>query len=388
MGFDGILIALHFGSNIGYAIAPLERTFYEMAMVLVDNDESRVHFSYQNLEKGRPASLPYDFNNIITLSFNSANTEALVSAGQYIRQKNIKVAFGFDMSISLPIFQVMRKAGVNKIISYYGTPLSSINSGIKLLIKRLEVKLRSNKPDHYIFESKAMQQAAIYGRGINEQDTSVVNLGVDIKKFTLNSSWQEYAYKAFGIPMDRKILFYSGHMETRKGVDTIIEAVTYLTNELGRNDFHMLLLGNKNGDEKRFQPVYEGTVAQNHITFGGYRNDLNKLMASCYLGIIASNGWDSFPRSAIEMGASGLPLIVSNFQGLIETISDGETGKSFAVNDHVDLANKIVEFLDNEELRDRFSVLARNRALKEFTLETQLNNLVNVVQLVIGKEKL
>ena len=378
-----ILISLHTPSNIGYAIAPLEKTFYEMALRLTENNSDRVHFSYQNLDNGMPESLPAEFENVIAMRTKNPTEEELSFVKEYISKNNIKVVFGFDLPVGLPIYRVMRQAGVKHIISYYGAPLSSINSGIKLLLKRIQVTL-SNKPDHFILESEAMRKTAVYGRGIRARNTSVVNLGVDTEKFQPYDSLKGYAYEVFGIPSDRKILLYSGHMEKRKGVDTIIDAVTYLANERHRNNFHMLLLGNKNGDEERFYSVFQGTPAEKHITFGGYRNDLNKIMASCYIGIIASNGWDSFPRSSIEMGASGLPLIVANFQGLIETIDDGATGKSFRVNDHIDLVDKIVTFLDDEDLRNRFSISARNRALKDFTLEVQLNNLLRVVSPVIA----
>ncbi|MDH5325922.1 MAG: glycosyltransferase family 4 protein [Gammaproteobacteria bacterium] len=382
MNSGGILIALHFGSNIGYAIAPLEKTFYLMALELT-GDASRIHFSYQNLDKGMPESLPQGFSNVITLKTRNASTEDLEFIKKYITEHDIKWVFGFDLPVSLPVYKPMRDAGVERIVSYYGAPLSSINRGMKLLLKRIEVGLRPHKPDHFILESIAMQNTAVFGRGIRAADTSVVNLGVDTDKYKPDNDLADYAYSEFSIPRDQKILFYSGHMQERKGVDVIIKAITHLVNTKKRSDVHMLLLGNKNDEEKRFYPIFENTPAQQHITFGGYRSDLHKLMASCYLGVIASNGWDSFPRSAIEMGASGLPLLVSNFQGLTETIVEGKTGYTFRTSDHVDLADKIIDLLDNNNVRDQFSQNARERAERQFTLDVQLNNLVEVMRKVI-----
>ena len=378
-----ILVSIHFPSNVGYAIAPLEKTFYKMARQLT-SDEANIHYSYTSLEDGAPKSLPSGFTNVITFDHYAKDKTEKNAISNYIKKNNIDVVFGFDLPVSRPSYYGLRKAGVRKIISYYGSPMSSINHGFRLLLKRLEVKTHIFRPDHFIFESEAMRKTAVYGRGIPLGETSVIHLGVDVDKYNPRVGDSFYAHKIFGIPNDRKIIFYSGHMEERKGVHVIVRAAVELINKRKRTDVHFLILGNKSGEEKKFLPLYEGTGAASYITFGGYRNDLEKIMPTCYLGTIASNGWDSFPRSALEMAACGLPLIVSNFQGLVETIEQGDTGVLFKTGDHIDLAMKIEQLLDDEEKHCDMSRAARERIEKRFTLDCQLKQLVETVQEIIA----
>lgn len=378
----GILIIMHFGTNTGYAIAPLERTFFLMAKELV-GDENKIHFSYQNLNLGMSESLPFTFKNVVTLQTRNPCREQLNWISDYIRERNIKMVFGFDLPVVSPIYRVLRAAGARTIISYYGAPLSDISKNIlKRLMKKVEVLIRINKPNHFVLESKAMQKTATLGRGISERNTSVVHLGIDTSRFKPNEALKDYAYHTFSVPRDRKLVFYAGHMERRKGVHVLVNAVAHLVNDQRRHDLHLLVLGNRTGEENEFFPLFSHTPAAKHITFGGYRNDLDKLMASCYLGVIASNGWDSFPRSAIEMQASGLPLLVSKFQGLVETIVHNETGRLFRTGDHIHLAETINYFLENEDIQMQYSKAARNRAVAEFAQEIQLANLVSVVKRV------
>ena len=131
-----ILITLSTVSNVGYAIAPLEKTFYEMALKLTDNDTDRIHFSYQSLEYGMPEILPAEFKNVFALRTVQPSGEELGYLKEYIIKNNIELVFGFDFPVDLPVYHVMRQAGVKKIISYFGAPLSSINWGVKLLLKR------------------------------------------------------------------------------------------------------------------------------------------------------------------------------------------------------------------------------------------------------------
>ena len=55
-------------------------------------------------------------------------------------------------------------------------------------------------------------------------------------------------------------------------------------------------------------------------------DDLSRIFPCCYAGVIASTGWDSFTVSSLEMASSGLPLVVSNLQGLSESIEADVTG--------------------------------------------------------------
>jgi len=376
-----ILIVMHYGTNIGYAIEPLELTFFHMALKLVNNDSSRVHFSYTNQDKGRPRILPEDFNNVIVFDYkNSLSDCETISA--YIKANNIDTVFGFDLPIRVKAYRMLRSSGVKNIISYYGAPMSSINKQPKLLLKKIEVALTPNKPDHFIFESEAMRQTAVNGRGVREGNTSVVPLGVDVDLYRPSAIASFYAHELFGIPKERKIVFYSGHMQERKGVDVIVKAAVDAVCDQGATDLHFLFLGNKAGEEDVFLPLYQGTKAEGYITFGGYRNDLPEIMQSSAIGTIASTGWDSFPRSAVEMAACGLPLVVSRLQGLVETVEEGVTGYTFSPRDFNELADFFVKLSTDDVLRQSMSARARERIVAGYTIEKQVERLIQVVKRV------
>lgn len=379
----GILVYFHCGSNTGYAIESLEKAFYQMSRNIVSTDD-RIHFGYADLDKGFPRTLPAGFSNVIQFDSSDSSKESLKFIGNYVRDNQIEIAFGFDQPLSRPGYRTMKQAGLKKLISYWGAPMSSINPRWKLFLKQMEVRMKRYKPDHYIFESKAMADTAVYGRGIHPKDVSIVYLGVDIEKYNPDAGTY-YAHDVFGIPRERRIVVYSGHMEERKGVHVIINAAINLIVEHGRNDVHFLLMGNKDGEEKRFEHMYHGTRTEQYVTFGGYRNDINRIFPSCFVGTIASTGWDSFTMSSLEMAASGLPLIVSDLQGLVETVEDKVTGSIFERGNHVDLARKIQALLDDQKLWESMSERSRERILSGFTADIQIKRLTSVLTDVCRK---
>jgi glycosyltransferase involved in cell wall biosynthesis len=379
METKGLLIFFHVGSNTGYAIGRLEEVFLEMGLKLT-GDINNIHFGYTSLDGGHPAFLPDNFKNVIEFNPEDSHGNGFESVYNYIKQNKIEVAFGFDQPVSRPSYSVMRKAGVKLFVSYYGSPISSINHGLKLFIKKMEVKFTRFKPDYFIFESKACADTAIFGRGIPASNISVIPTGVDTDKFAPKMPEESYAHQVFNIPRSRKIIIYSGHMEERKGVHVIVKAAVELICKRKRDDVHFLFLGNKDGDEIIFEPLYSSTETKKYMSFGGYRSDIDRIFPSCFAGVIASTGWDSFPMSSLEMASSGLPIVASRLQGIVEGIDNGKTGYLIEPGDYNDLADKIELLLDDVELQKGMGLAARNWILEKFSKERQIENLTKRVR--------
>jgi glycosyltransferase involved in cell wall biosynthesis len=144
-----------------------------------------------------------------------------------------------------------------------------------------------------------------------------------------------------------------------------------------------LICGNRKGEELVFDKLYKGTEAENFITFAGYRDDISELMPGCYAGVIASTGWDSFPRSSLEMAAAGLPLLVSDLAGINETVEHGVTGLLFKPGDHIDLADKLTYLLSKPDAREQLSNASVKRVHENFTLDIQKHNLRRVIESVV-----
>lgn len=380
----GILVIFHCESDPGFAAASHELTFLEMARRLVGNFDD-IHFAYSDLSRGRSPSLPAELKNVIQFNWASGSKDDFRRIQGYVDDNAIRVVFGFDLPVRNGSYKYLRRGGVQHIISYLGAPMSGKMQGLKLALKKIDVLLARHRPDHFIFQSEGMRETGVQGRGIPREATSLVRTGIDVERFSPSSGKDWYAHEAFGIDKRRKIVFFSGHMEERKGVDVTIKAARHLVEKLDRVDFHLLILGNRNGQERRFLPLFEGSAAENHITFGGYRSDVPSILKSCSLGFIASTGWDSFPMSSIEMAASGMPLIISDLPGLREAVTP-ETGMLYPPGDYRQAASCIALLLDNGELRRGMGRQARQRVVNEFSVDRQIAGLESVVRRVTNSQ--
>lgn len=380
-----ILVYYHNASDSGFASRRHDVTFAMMAREIAGSFDD-VHFAYRNLNAGRPDTLPSEIKNVIEFDPYSSDINNLTNIENYIKKNNIKIAFGFDQPVRLKAYKCMRRGGAQYLISYYGCPMSSINKGLKLIAKRIDVALSLWQPDHYIFQSEGMRKTATHGRGIPLSRTSVVYSGVDTDLFTKSQKESRYyAHDTFNISRDISIVFFSGNMEPRKGIDVIMKCAIELVDRRGRDDVHFLLAGNRWDQEDQYRAITKGSRADTVITFAGYRTDIPALMRSSDIGIIASTTWDSYPMSAVEMAASGIPILVSDIPGLRETIKQG-TGLTFSAGDHIMAADHITYLLDNESLRLEMGDHAREYVLKNQTRQHQADALIDIIRRVANLE--
>jgi len=363
------LWVMQFGSNTGYALSALETLFFEEGLDLASGDPGKVHFAYPEFSKGHPRILPEAFGNLLEFDFRAPTEEATRRLVEYVRRNAIELVLVFDIQPVHRIFAPLRRAGVRTILTYWGAPMSSRAPLWKLLLKRAEVALSRSRLDGLIFESRAMADLAVYGRGVPWRMIDIVPLGVDIEAY--RPSAPGYVQQALGLPPDRKVVVYAGHIDPRKGVHTLVEAAIELIVNRGRRDMTVLLCGNKPGESEPYEAMYAGKGVGDRIIFGGYRSDLPRMYPTCLCGVIPSSGWDSFPRTAVEMAACGIPVVASRLQGLPEAVHDGKTGLLFDTGDAHGLANRIETLLDQPELARALGEAGRRRCEEELNLRVQ-----------------
>jgi glycosyltransferase involved in cell wall biosynthesis len=361
------LFLFHVGSNAGYAIERLESLFLAVGTEIAAGDAGLVHFGYRGLERGRPKTLPGDFRNLLRFELQDASREKVKQLADYVRKHRIRLVVAFDVQPAGPLFGPLHDAGVHAIIAYWGAAISSRMPTWKLLLKRLELAASTSKVDGLIFESHAMAELAIHGRGVSAEMIDVVPLGADTELFKPRVS--DYVYQAFGFPRDRRVIVYAGHMEPRKGVRTLVEAAMELLVRRRRSDVCFLLCGNTGDQSAGYEKMYAGQGLTDFIRFGGYRSDLPEIYPSCFCGVIPSTGWDSFTCGAVEMAASGLPVIASRLQGLAEAVLDGATGLLYEPGNALALADCLEELLDRPERATELGRCGRERCEKELSLE-------------------
>lgn len=172
----------------------------------------------------------------------------------------------------------------------------------------------------------------------------VINNGVDTKAFA--SIQREVTPKS---------LILVSRFASSKDQETVIRAMKLIDKEAT-----LRLVGDGENLEHCKQVAKECGV-EDRVQFFGARADVADLIAESYIGIQSSN-WEGFGLTAVEIMASGKPVIATNVDGLKHVVEG--TGALFPVGDVDALAGIVNGILNDKTRYEEMSRFSRERAAR------------------------
>ena len=224
---------------------------------------------------------------------------------------------------------------------------------------------------------------------------SINPAGVDLKKF--NPKDKTKAQERLRIDKNTRVILYVGRLEWRKGVGTLIVAVSNIIKKYPRKRLLLLIVGGsfkkESSNKDRQQYNHLKTIAEEHgiadmVRFKGSipQSKIPYYYAVADISVIPSY-YEPFGIVPLEAMACKTPVIASETGGLQYTVLNSETGLLATPHDPFDLAEKINIMLKENELRERMVENAYNRVVKDFSWQLIAKNISSLYHLVIKKHK-
>jgi len=191
-----------------------------------------------------------------------------------------------------------------------------------------------------------------------------------------------------------RIAFF-GQLVFHKGWDVFLKAaeeyvrLKALAEQSGRKfpEVRFSIYGTRQlSDEltQRLDRLIESTssVVYDH---GPYEMDsMQDLLSRLHCVVVPSIWWENSPLVIQETFMAGLPVICSNIGGMAEKVKDRVNGLHFAVGDHFDLLNKILELAVSPQLCNRFSQ-AVPKIMSDRDMANQISSLYDGLLQKYGK---
>lgn len=200
-------------------------------------------------------------------------------------------------------------------------------------------------------------KADIIKRNIPENKVFVTPNAVDIENFQPSFERDKELDSTLNLT-GKKVVAFVGTFFKYEGLAYAIEAMKTIVKT--RDDIHLLLVGAGNEFENLKQQVQQAQL-ENFVTFVG-RVPFEQVSRYYSLADVMVFPRESIrltelvtPLKPLESMAQFKPVIASDIGGHRELINDGETGFLFPADNAAELANKIVEVIDNEILLKKIS---------------------------------
>jgi glycosyltransferase involved in cell wall biosynthesis len=157
--------------------------------------------------------------------------------------------------------------------------------------------------------------------------------------------------ESFGTPAGARIVLCLARLHPKKGLDTLIEAISALP-----PDVHLWLAGAGELDaELRAQAQARGVSGRVHML--GWRTDRGALLRAADVLAVPSR-YEPFGTVVIEGWAAGVPVVAARAVGPAATIEDGRTGLLVPMNDAPSLAKALARVLEDRGLAGTLAAAA------------------------------
>jgi len=214
--------------------------------------------------------------------------------------------------------------------------------------------------------------------GVLENNLHVAPDGVDLERFDIDVSKTE-ARKKLGLPLDKKIALYKGHLYEWKGVDVFAKAAMLLKGE----DIMCIFIGGTEVDIESFRKKY-GQYKNIFILGNKPRKETPFYQKASDIVIIPNSGEKDIsklytsPMKLFGYMASGVPIISADLPSLREVLNEKNT-KFFEADNPESLKEAILDVVKNEESSQELAKQAL-RDVGDYTWEKRSNKIINFIE--------
>lgn len=230
--------------------------------------------------------------------------------------------------------------------------------------------------------SKYSRELAIKA-GVKPNVISIIYNSCDEDQFDQHSPAQSKFSDIF--ESDKKVILFVGNVIKLKGIDILIEALSYLRTKM---DYLALIIGSGEDMDEAKLKVTNLNLDQN-VRFIDWLPSSN--LASFYRiakVFILPSFTEGNSVALLEAMYMGIPIIASRVGGNPESVIDDFNGYLFNVGDSSDLCIKMEKILTDNTLRDHFSKNCRNLYNTRFSKKIQVDQYLLLYEKAVIKRKL
>ena len=296
-----------------------------------------------------------DITDAVVLS-DQCTIDYIFQLSQLIKKErpDLIIVHGYSTHIWTKIAVAISKVSVKLIhVEHNREKYSMIRS---FLTKKLD-----KYTDKYICVSNGVAEN-LARQGIDKNKEVVIYNGIDKNKFFNKKMGNE----VFTIGMVGRFSKQKNQIILIKAVEKIIKADVPIK---------LILMGSGKTKKNCEKYVKKSNLEENIVFVEGKFTDLISKLDL----FVLSTKYEGLPLVVCEAMAANIPVIATNVPGVDEIIEDQVNGLLTKLNDYDDLANKVLNCINDKGLMQKLTYNAQNTVNYKFSQHKMLHNYYNEI---------
>lgn len=251
--------------------------------------------------------------------------------------------------------------------------------GLKRFLLKLDDKMVCALSTDIETESFSIREEAIQEK-IYKPEKSVViwngsACGVDTRKYdmTMKPVWRKEYREKYGIPESSTVFGYCGRITRDKGLNELFGAFKIIVEEQ-HEDAYLMIIGAYDNAETINQDIFSWAKKSDRVIFTGYTKEVPQHYSA--LDVFTSLSYrEGFGLVVIEAAGMGVPAIVTDCPGQIDTVTGNITGIHVPVRNVPRVVAAMELYIKNPQMAKEMGVNARKEVEDKYEQQTLFEKL-------------
>lgn len=297
----------------------------------------------------------------------------------------------------LRLARYIRREAIELVHCDFSRDLFTVVPALKLthrpplvLQKHVGVWSPKNLPVHtYLYRnvdavvaiSGCIRDNVIANHPVAPERVSVIHPGTDMDRFQTDSASRDRIRREFGLAADDLLIGTIGRLSFAKGHREFLSMAGRIAEEFPRARF--VLVGEATwGEDEQADIIHrqaDDLALGDRLFFTGYRDDVPDVLSAMDLFVFPTYN-EAFGMVIVEAMAAGVAVVTAGTDGVLDIVTNSETGRLIDPRDVDELTQVTAELLQDAALRARLAQRGRDHVRATFTEDQMYRKLESLYE--------
>ena len=236
--------------------------------------------------------------------------------------------------------------------------------------------LYSRIPRKIITSGEAISEVVKSVPGVNPRNVKSVSAGVDFRRFDFKINGIKIR-EELGVNPGQPLIGKIGVIRGWKGYNYLLEAAPIILKKFP--DARFVFVGNGPGFEQT-KSIAKSLGLKQKLTFLGHRDDIPEIMAGLDIQVLASFAGEGTPQVIPQAFAMKTPLVATRVGSVPEMLGKGKRGILVEPKNSVDLANGIINLIENPSIRNELAEKGYEFCRNELGVDRMIDETITIYE--------